>query len=260
MSSERKRIIVIGISGASCSGKTLLAKTLKSILPRATIIHQDDFAPAPEDLPLVDRLQDWDDPPTCIIWDQFRSTLKDIRSGKSPSHESNDHLNVLDAPELDTATIGKWKKAFSDLETEERAHGVQLEWYLVEGFILYWDQAVTNALDIRLFLRVPHETLKRRREGRSVYVIQSASAAGDVWTDPPGYFDKIVYPAYVKGHRHMFEDGDVEQGDVSEEWRNSQHPVKMLVPGEGPEEVMRVVEDSCRYLVDQVKAGAGVAL
>ena len=57
---------------------------------------------------------------------------------------------------------------------------------MVDGFVLYWDkvgewlsaadfQAVVDLLDVRLFLRVPHEILKRRRDERQVYVLQSES-------------------------------------------------------------------------------------
>ena len=71
---------------------------------------------------------------------------------------------------------------------------------------------VVDMLDIKLFLRVPSNILKSRREERQTYVLQSKSllsrsplkadpndaAAGGVWTDPPNYFEQIVYPAYVK--------------------------------------------------------------
>ena len=87
-----------------------------------------------------------------------------------------------------------------------------------------------------------------------------AAAAGDVWTDPPEYFDKIVYPAYVKAHKHMFEGQDVETGAELEGWKKGKNEVRMLMPGEGQPEVTRVFEESCRYLIDQVRAGAGVAL
>lgn len=35
---------------------------------------------------------------------------------------------------------------------------------------------------------------------------------GSLWRDPTGYFENIVYPAYVDAHRDMFENGDVEGG------------------------------------------------
>ena len=33
---------------------------------------------------------------------------------------------------------------------------------------------------------------------------------GSVWTEQPGYFDKIVWPNYVEEHGWMFEGGDVD--------------------------------------------------
>ena len=50
------------------------------------------------------------------------------------------------------------------------------------------------------------------------------TADGSTWTDPPGYFDQIVYPAYVKAHEHLI-DGDIEQGDSQ--------IVDILTPAEG---------------------------
>jgi len=37
------------------------------------------------------------------------------------------------------------------------------------------------------------------------------------WTDPPGYFDKVVWPNYCLDHRYLFVDGDVEHGAVRPE-------------------------------------------
>ena len=45
----------------------------------------------------------------------------------------------------------------------------------------------------------------------------SSSTEGGFWVDPPGYFDDIVYPAYLEAHSHMFSNGDVESGSLKEE-------------------------------------------
>lgn len=37
------RCIVVGISGASSSGKTTLARLLRDIFPSTFILHEDDF-------------------------------------------------------------------------------------------------------------------------------------------------------------------------------------------------------------------------
>jgi nicotinamide/nicotinate riboside kinase len=38
---------------------------------------------------------------------------------------------------------------------------------------------------------------------------------GDAWVDPPDYWEKIVLPAYLDAHREIFEDGDVENGGLT---------------------------------------------
>ncbi|KAI0258171.1 hypothetical protein BC834DRAFT_975410 [Gloeopeniophorella convolvens] len=38
------------------------------------------------------------------------------------------------------------------------------------------------------------------------------NAEGSFWRDPPGYFDQLVYPAYVDAHKAIFSDADVEKG------------------------------------------------
>jgi nicotinamide/nicotinate riboside kinase len=36
---------------------------------------------------------------------------------------------------------------------------------------------------------------------------------GALWRDPPGYWEQIVYPAYIDAHREVFQSGDVENGE-----------------------------------------------
>lgn len=33
-----------------------------------------------------------------------------------------------------------------------------------------------------------------------------------MWRDPPGYWEDIVYPAYIEANKDVFENGDVEKG------------------------------------------------
>lgn len=114
-------------------------------------------------------------------------------------------------------------------------------------------------LDVKLFLRVPHDLLKRRREERQVYVLQSklhgwvaltdpsSAAAGDVWVDPPNYFEQVVYPAYVKAHSHMFQES-VEKGPLKADWED----VKVLCPGDGEEGMTECLQASCEYILSQL--------
>jgi len=84
-----KRVVLVGVGGPTCSGKTTLSKVsnapppstsrfdriahqlitrlrksqwLRQIIPNSVILHQDDFAPAVEQVPIhpVHNVQDWD--------------------------------------------------------------------------------------------------------------------------------------------------------------------------------------------------------
>ncbi|CAK7230309.1 ribosylnicotinamide kinase [Sporothrix curviconia] len=78
---------------------------------------------------------------------------------------------------------------------------------IFDGFLLYSEEtrATMEQIDVRLFLRVSHAKATQRREARDGYVTLEG-----FWQDPPGYVDKIVWPNYVKAHKWLFDDGDVE--------------------------------------------------
>lgn len=164
-------------SGPSCSGKSLLTTHLHRLAP-SFAIHQDDFAPSQEDIPFhpVHKVQDWDDPPTAIDWPRMRSVLRHVRDhGRfEDGYKSYQHLN--DAVEVgvdEDATI-RWRREFSNVQKRAAQKGERLTYVLVDGFMLYFDPEVQSDLDVKLLLRVPRETLKKRREGRQ-YALQSES-------------------------------------------------------------------------------------
>lgn len=61
-----KKTLVVGVGGATSSGKTTLAKHLLALLPsrKGVMLHQDDFALPEAELPWNEALQarDWDNP------------------------------------------------------------------------------------------------------------------------------------------------------------------------------------------------------
>lgn len=63
---DAPKVLIIGVGGATNSGKTTLAKYILSLFPaqRCLMLHQDDFALPESELPWNDTLQarDWDHP------------------------------------------------------------------------------------------------------------------------------------------------------------------------------------------------------
>ncbi|KAF8170292.1 P-loop containing nucleoside triphosphate hydrolase protein [Mycena galopus ATCC 62051] len=218
--SKRTQVILVGIGGATCSGKTTLAKHLKRILPNSVIIHQDDFAPPQELVPVhpVHNVQDWDAPAGAIDWPRLISFLHEVKAtGEIPAdHRSHDHLNEQKDLPIPEAVRDRWIARFESLHAQCAAGDdadVDIVWGLVDGFLLYWHPEVIAQLDVRIFLRVPHDVLRARRHERHGYhtAVQS-DPEGTLWRDPPQYWENIVYPAYVDANREVFEEGDVEKG------------------------------------------------
>jgi nicotinamide/nicotinate riboside kinase len=167
------RVILVGIGGATCSGKTTLAKHLNRILPNSVIIHQDDFAPPQELVPIHPKwnVQDWDAPAGAINWPRLVTFLQKVKStGEIPSdHRSHDHLNEQKDIPVREEVDRRWRAAFEQLEADMQGHGERIVWGLADGFLLYWNEDVINQLDVRVFLRVPHDVLKKRRDERHGY-------------------------------------------------------------------------------------------
>lgn len=63
---------------------------------------------------------------------------------------------------------------------------------------------------------------------------------GETWRDPPGYFDTIVWPAYVLAHSKLEQQG-VETVDV----------------GNGPEGLTRGFEVVCEMILERVGSVKG---
>ncbi|KAK7021927.1 ribosylnicotinamide kinase [Paramarasmius palmivorus] len=212
------RVITIGIGGATSSGKTTLAKHLRNCLPNSLLIHQDDFVPPAEQLPVDPEwgFANWDDAPGAIDWDRMAHFLSELkRTGALPEdHQSYDSFNTTTAVPVDSEIISAWKMRSEQLASEHlEKYGEKLVWALIDGFLMYWDERIVSNLDVCVFLRVPENIARERRESRA-YTTPGVKE-GDIWRDPPQYWEKIVWPAYLRAHQHLFEDGDVMDGKLN---------------------------------------------
>ncbi|KAF9047372.1 hypothetical protein BJ165DRAFT_1581582 [Panaeolus papilionaceus] len=224
-SNDRVKVILVGVGGATCSGKTTLAKHLNRLLPDSVIIHQDvrfiGLSLPQELVPIhpVHQVQDWDAPAGAISWDRLVNFLKEIkRTGAiPPDHRSHDHLNEQKEIRVDEDVRQKWIAEFEKIKQTKAASGERIIWGIVDGFLLYWHKEVINQLDVRIMLRVPHDILKQRRHERHGYhtAVQS-DPEGSLWRDPPQYWENIVYPAYLEAHQEVFENGDVHNGEPTD--------------------------------------------
>ncbi|KAK4057044.1 ribosylnicotinamide kinase [Microbotryomycetes sp. JL221] len=213
-----RRLVIVAIGGATCSGKTTLAKALSKVIPGSKCLFQDDFAPPADKVPIhpVHGVQDWDDPDGAIEWDRQRSTLAYLRQHHEfPSrHYSHDHLNAQIPVAINSQLLSQWQTKFQQLVEPKDDNQLPIDFIIADGFLMLVDQESVKQFDVKLFVREDYNTLKQRRDERAGYhtAVQSDMSEGALWKDPPNYWDNIVWPAYLKAHRPLFVNGDVEHG------------------------------------------------
>ncbi|KAI8963373.1 P-loop containing nucleoside triphosphate hydrolase protein [Daldinia sp. FL1419] len=212
---EDRKAFIVGISGASSSGKTTLARLLRDVFPNAFVLHEDDFFRPEAELPYKEGLRDWDCAEAINIPDMKRA-LEYIRANGTfpPFVDSKEDQNSIGECPVSAAAISAAKaKVASWLEPGQPGHSIlstsNLRICLLDGFLLYspalYAGCIPPLLDAKLFLLVSKARATERRERRDGYVTLEG-----FWADPPGYVEKVVWPNYVAAHAGLFEGGDVE--------------------------------------------------
>lgn len=112
--------------------------------------------------------------------------------------------------------LGLERKVVEWLRGVERDLGTKVERVvIVDGFLIFGKgvpEELKKEFDIKLMIRTPYEKAKQRREDRAGY-----TTVEGFWHDPPGYFELLVWPAYVKQHSYLFNNGDMNTGFLTEE-------------------------------------------
>lgn len=191
---------VIGVSGPSCSGKTTLARHLRTILGNSEIVYMDDWYKPEKDLPLdEDGEPDWDVPQSFDI-QGLSEFVKDCKKrgtlpGVGPTREefNNKSPSLLSAYETNELAL-----FFADIVGDEPV-------LIVEGLYTFYDSDLREQLDLKILCPVNYEILKARREAREGYHTDAG-----YWKDPPNYFDTHVWPRFLKYSKKMYSE-DLKQ-------------------------------------------------
>ncbi|MGQ3891994.1 uridine kinase [Legionella sp. CNM-4043-24] len=145
-----KQPIIIGISGPSASGKSLLANTIVSELgsDQVAVISEDAYYKDNGHLPFAEREKiNYDHPNAfdhALLCDHLRQ-LQQLKTVDIPIYSHSKHLRM---PE--TRRIG--------------SHAI----IIIEGILLFSDKALREAMDIRIFMSTPLDICLLRRLKRDV--------------------------------------------------------------------------------------------
>lgn len=195
-------VCLVALAGPSSSGKTTAVNALHVLLPQSTVVHLDDFYLPDSQIPIDTKTQvaNWDCA-EAIDWVKFKNYISDLRRSDGailPVQPLELDLQLV----LSQDEVARLHNEATDVAS--RLNGKRL--IFVDGFMLFHDDDISRLFDVKLFFHAPYSVLKTRRESRPPY-----QTIEGTWEDPPHYFDKIVWPAYVESHKHLFIDNDVSK-------------------------------------------------
>lgn len=147
---NKKSTIIIGISGASASGKSLLANTIVNELgsDQVVVISEDSYYKDHSDIPFEERAKINYDHPNSIDHALLYNHLNLLQQGQTvevPIYNHSMHVR-----EKETRTIGK--------------HAI----IVLEGILLFVEKPLRELMDIRIFMETALDICLIRRLKRDI--------------------------------------------------------------------------------------------
>ncbi len=145
-----KKTIIIGISGASASGKSLLANTIVNELgsDQVVVISEDSYYKDHANIPFEERAKINYDHPNSLDHDLLYQHLKQLQAGEPvdvPIYNHSMHIR-----EKETRHIGQ--------------HSI----IVLEGILLFIEQKLRELMDIRIFMETALDICLIRRMKRDM--------------------------------------------------------------------------------------------
>lgn len=147
---SKKNTIIIGISGASASGKSLLANTIVNELgsDQVVVISEDSYYKDHSNIPFDERAKINYDHPDSIDHELLYSHLLLLQQGKNTEIPIYNH--AMHIREKETRRIGQ--------------HAI----IVLEGILLFVEQPLRELMDIRIFMETALDICLIRRLKRDI--------------------------------------------------------------------------------------------
>ena len=143
------KILVIGIAGGTGSGKSTLVKNLVTTFGDAvTVLGHDNYYRRLDHLPMEERVKVNYDEPAALETELMVAHLEALRSGFA-----------VECPVYDFAQHNR---------SNETTHIVPTSVIIVEGILIFENEALRNLMDIRIFVDTDADVRLCRRIKRDV--------------------------------------------------------------------------------------------
>lgn len=181
--SQRRRVFIIGIAGPSGAGKSTLAQKLVKVLHSPLKPIGMDWYLQPKWMPKdPEHGKNWETPDG-VDWGMLRRDLQYLGDTLAMAESVPDELQVTP----DEADVVAYKQAGKSLGAAHEAVVI-----IVEGFLLFYDEALAKMLDAQLWIQSDYDTCLQRRHQRG-----KASRKKEVETSAE-WFRSLVWEYYQR--------------------------------------------------------------
>ena len=168
------KLLTVGISGASCSGKTSVASKLEKMLPWCSVINQDKYYHGEDSCHHVRS-------GNLINWE----VLEAFDMNRMKEDISTVSQNLLMRKTLSGQPGSGHTTALKSMKIRNSPV------LIIEGIVIFKDPDLVTLCDRKYFVEIDQATCKARRENR-VW-----DPEGDNWVESPEYFEKVAWPEYL---------------------------------------------------------------
>lgn len=183
--SECKKLLIVGISGVTCGGKTTIATQLHNALPKSTLFTQDTY------------FRDVDDPMHTWV-PELNHINFDIISSLNMDKMMEDVLKFIEDNNFTKIPSKKTETFTSNLQLSDKNLQDKIKNHIhviiIEGFTIFNYKKWLYLFSLKYFFTLNKEDCYKRRIKR-VYEPP----------DCPGYFEKVVWPEYEKNKKEVEE-------------------------------------------------------
>ena len=194
--------LIIGVSGVTCGGKSLMSRTLHSLLPGSKYLGLDRYFrdtkdPKHQKAGGVNHLN-WEIP-TALNFEAWQKSVQHILDGTP-----DDYVPCLSCP--DDEKLATVVESFdSTVEVPDLGRRKVL---ILDGFLIFNHEWTSQLCDLKFYFTLTKEQCLQRRNMRNYDP-----------PDVPGYFEACVWPEHVKFKKQAFEmNGDLIDMDGFKDW------------------------------------------
>jgi uridine kinase len=169
-----KKPIIVGITGASGSGKTLVSYNLVKFFKKGNInvIAEDFYYKDKIDMPLAVREQSNFDHPGALDHQHLLEQIEQLKQNKS-----------VDLPQYDYSTHTRKKETL-------KIEPVPI--IVIEGILLFANPSLRNIMDIKIFVDTPMDICLMRRIRRDL--VERGRTLDSILSQ----YEKTVRPMYLE--------------------------------------------------------------